>query len=76
MRGVCRSGTFQKSVSANSTDVIEPTFAWAFINRPLARDVERAPDTVKAFLQIAMIKLMARRIARFSHFLVRSQGLP
>ena len=44
--------------------VIERTFAWACINRRLARDVERAVDTVRALFQIAMIKLMTRRIAR------------
>jgi transposase len=48
--------------------VIERTFAWACINRRLARDVERAAATVKALFQIAMIKLMARRIARYRDF--------
>ena len=48
--------------------VIERTFAWACINRRLARDVERAVDTVRALFQIAMIKLMIRRIARFRDF--------
>ena len=48
--------------------VIERTFAWACINRRLARDVGRAAETVKALFQIAMIKLMARRIARYSDF--------
>ena len=48
--------------------VIERTFAWACINRRLARDVERAAETVKALFQIAMIKLMARRIARYRDF--------
>jgi transposase len=48
--------------------VIERTFAWACINRCLARDVERAAETVKALFQIAMIKLMARRIARYRDF--------
>jgi transposase len=48
--------------------VIEPTFAWACINRRLTRDVERAAETVKALFQIAMIKLMARRIARYRDF--------
>jgi hypothetical protein len=33
--------------------------------RRLARDVERAAETDRALFQIAMIKLMARRIARF-----------
>src|SRR6187431_1614541 len=44
---------------------IERTFAWASINRRLARDFERFAETAKALFQIAMIKLMARRIARF-----------
>jgi transposase len=42
--------------------VIERTFAWACINRRLARDVERFAATVQALFQIAMIKLMSRRI--------------
>jgi putative transposase len=48
--------------------VIERTFAWACINRRLARDVERAATTALAFFQIAMIKLMSRRIARYRDF--------
>ncbi len=44
--------------------VIERTFAWACINRRLARDVERAAETVRALFQIAMVKLMAHQIAR------------
>ena len=52
--------------------VIERTFAWACINRRLARDVERAAETVKALFQIAMIKLMTRRIARFRDFCVET----
>lgn len=48
--------------------VIERTFAWACINRRLARDVERAAATARALFQIAMIKLMSRPIARFRDF--------
>ena len=48
--------------------VIERTFAWACINRRLARDVERFAATAKALFQIAMIKLMTRRIARYRNF--------
>ena len=48
--------------------VVERTFAWACINRRLARDVERAVATAQAFFQIAMIKLMSRRIARYRDF--------
>jgi transposase len=48
--------------------VVERTFAWACINRRLARDVQRFAETAKALFQIAMIKLMSRRIARHSDF--------
>jgi transposase len=48
--------------------VVERTFAWACINRRLARDVERFAETARALFQIAMIKLMSRRIARYRDF--------
>ena len=48
--------------------VVERTFAWACINRRLAKDVERFADTAKTLFQIAMIKLMSRRIARYRDF--------
>ena len=48
--------------------VIERTFARAFINHRLAREVERAVETVRAIFQVAMIKLMARRITRYRDF--------
>jgi hypothetical protein len=38
------------------------------MNRRLARDVERAAETVKALFQIAMMKLMTRRIALYRDF--------
>jgi transposase len=48
--------------------VVERTFAWASINRRLAKDVERFASTAKTLFQIAMIKLMSRRIARYRDF--------
>ena len=48
--------------------VIERTFAWACINRRLAKDFERFATTGQALFQIAMIKLMSRRIARHRSF--------
>jgi transposase len=48
--------------------VIERTFAWACINRRLAKDFERFANTGQALFQIAMIKLMSRRIARYRDF--------
>ena len=48
--------------------VVERTFAWVCINRRLAKDVERFAKTAKILFQIAMIKLMSRRIARYRDF--------
>jgi len=48
--------------------VVERTFAWACINRRLARDFERFASTVRTLFQIAMIKLMSRRLARYRDF--------
>ncbi len=45
--------------------IVERTFAWLTINRRLAKDVERYAHTAKTYIQIAMIKLMSRRLARF-----------
>jgi transposase len=47
--------------------IVERTFAWLGINRRLARDFERFAQTSLAFIQTAMIKLMARRLARFRY---------
>ena len=56
------------SSCSRRADAIERTFAWACINRRLAGDVGRFAETAKALFQIAMIKLMIRRIARFEDF--------
>jgi putative transposase len=45
--------------------IVERTFAWFVRNRRLARDFERLPQTSEAFLYIAMIRLMSRRLAKF-----------
>ena len=44
---------------------IERTFAWITINRRLAKDFERFAETVQTMIQVSMIKLMARRTARY-----------
>ena len=43
--------------------IVERTFAWISRNRPLARDFERYATTVAAFIRLAMIRIMLRRIA-------------
>jgi len=48
--------------------IFERTFAWITINRRLAKDFERFAATVQTLIQIAMIKLMSRRIARYRTF--------
>jgi putative transposase len=47
--------------------VVERTLAWISRNRRLARDFERYASTVAAFVRLAMIKLMLRRLTRPSH---------
>ena len=47
--------------------IVERTFAWISRNRRLARDFERYARTVAAFVRLAMIHLMLRRLTRPSH---------
>ena len=43
--------------------IVERTFAWISRNRRLARDFERYARTVAAFVRLAMIRIMLRRLA-------------
>lgn len=43
--------------------VVERTFGWLVRNRRLARDYERLTDTSEAMIKVAMIRLMAIRLA-------------
>jgi len=43
--------------------IVERTFAWLIRQRRLARDYERLPETCEAFIYLAMIRLMLRRLA-------------
>ena len=43
--------------------IVERTFAWISRNRRLARDFERYATTVTAFVRLAMIRIMVRRLA-------------
>ena len=44
--------------------IVERTFAWISRNRRLARDFERYARTVVAFIRLAMIRIMLRRLTR------------
>jgi putative transposase len=44
--------------------IVERTNAWISINRRLMRDYERYARTVAAFIRLAMIKIMLRRLTR------------
>ncbi len=46
--------------------IVERTFAWISRNRRLARDFERYASTVVAFVRLAMIRIMIRRLARLN----------
>jgi transposase len=43
--------------------IVERTFAWISRNRRLARDFECYATTVVAFVRLAMIRIMLRRLA-------------
>ena len=44
--------------------IVERTFAWISRNRRLTRDFERYATTVAAFVRLAMIRLMLRRLTK------------
>jgi transposase len=44
--------------------IVERTLAWISRNRRLARDFERYARTVAAFVRLAMIRIMLRRLTR------------
>ena len=46
--------------------VVERFFAWIGRNRRLAKDFEATIDSARAFLYVASIMLLARRMARAS----------
>jgi len=47
--------------------IVERTLAWISHNRRLARDFERYARSAAAFLRLAMIRIMLRRLTRPSH---------
>jgi transposase len=47
--------------------IVERTLAWISRNRRLARDFERYARTAAAFVRLAMIRIMLRRLTRPAH---------
>jgi transposase len=47
--------------------IVERTLAWISRNRRLARDFERYARTVAAFVRLAMIRIMLRRLTRITY---------
>ena len=64
MEIVKRSDTAKGFVLLPRRWVVERTFAWLNRNRRLAKDVEASIESAMAWLYIASVKLMARRLAR------------
>jgi putative transposase len=44
--------------------IVERTFAWLTRHRRLSRDFEKLPETSEAFIYLAMIRIMLKRLAR------------
>jgi transposase len=72
-RMVSRTGIWKLEIVKRSTAagfevlpkrwIVERTFAWISRNRRLARDFERYASTFAAFVRLAMIRIMLRRLA-------------
>jgi transposase len=63
---VKRSDTAKGFVVLSKRWIVERTFGWFGRCRRLAKDFENLSRTQHAFVQLAMIRLMMRRIARLS----------
>ena len=61
---VVKRSELRKFIVVPKRWIVERTLAWISRNRRLARDFERYASTVAAFIRLAMIKLMLRRLAR------------
>jgi putative transposase len=44
--------------------VVERTFSWIDYNRRMSKDYERLTETSEAFIYVAMVRLLVRRLAR------------
>ena len=44
--------------------IVERTFGWLMRNRRLSKDYERMVQSSESFMEVAMIRLILRRLAR------------
>jgi transposase len=61
---IVRRNELHKFVALPKRWIVERTLAWISRNRRLARDFERYARTVAAFIRLAMIRIMLRRLTR------------
>ena len=60
--GIVKRTDAHRFVALPKRWIVERTFAWISRNRRLARDFERYARTVVAFVRLAMIRIMLRRL--------------
>lgn len=61
---IVKRGDLHRFVVLPKRWIVERTFAWIGRNRRLARDFERHARKVAAFVRLAMIRIMLRRLAK------------
>jgi transposase len=61
---IVKRSDFHRFVVLPKRWIVERTFAWISRNRRLMRDFERYTRTVAAFVRLAMIRIMLRRLIR------------
>jgi DDE family transposase len=75
--GIAKSGTWtleivkrnelHRFVVVPKRWIVERTLAWISRNRRLAPDFERCARSAAAFIRLAMIRIMLRRLIRLAH---------
>jgi putative transposase len=63
-----RSDTFKGFVVIPKRWIVERTFGWFNRYRRLSKDYELLPETSEAMIQVTMIHLMVRRLARIAPY--------